>query len=59
MKKKSKKYADFSQAGKINVQLDDEYYENGEMAKIQKIYDTFFRFERFSYFYNFYLQAGC
>ncbi len=32
---KSKKYADFGQAGKISVQLDDEYYENEEDAKIR------------------------
>ncbi len=33
---KSKKYTDFGQARKISVQLDDEYYENGENAKFQK-----------------------
>ncbi len=38
---KIKKYADFGQIGKISVQLDGEYYENGENAKTQKIYDNF------------------
>ncbi len=38
---KSKNYADFGQIGKISVQLDDEYYKNGENAKIRKIYDNF------------------
>ncbi len=39
---KSKKYyADFGQIGKINVHLNYEYYENGENAKIRKIYDNF------------------
>ncbi len=32
-----KKYADFGQTGNIIVLLDNEYYENGENAKIQKI----------------------
>ncbi len=35
------KYADFGQIGKISIQHDDEYYENGEYAKIRKIYDNF------------------
>ncbi len=30
----------FCQIGKITVQL-DEYYENGENAKIRKIHDNF------------------
>ncbi len=38
---KSKKYADFGQIGKISVKLNDEYYENGENAKIWKIYYNF------------------
>ncbi len=38
---KIKKYADFDPARKISVQLDDEYYENGENATIWKIYDNF------------------
>ncbi len=38
---KLKKYADFGQISKISVQLDYEYYENGENAKIRKIYDNF------------------
>ncbi len=38
---KNKKYADFGQIGKISIQLDDEYYKNGENAKIRKIYDSF------------------
>ncbi len=38
---KSKKYADFGQIGKISVQLDDDYYKNGENAKLQKNYDNF------------------
>ncbi len=37
---KSKKYDDFGQVEKISVQL-DEYYKNGENAKIRKIYDNF------------------
>ncbi len=37
---KIKKYADFGQIWKINIQLDD-YYENGENAKIQKNYDAY------------------
>ncbi len=37
---KSKKCADFDQIAKISVQL-DEYYENEEIALIQKIYDNF------------------
>ncbi len=32
-----KKYADFGQAEKISIQLDDEYYKNGENVKIRKI----------------------
>ncbi len=38
---KIEKYADFGQARKISVQLDDEYYENWENAKIRKMYDNF------------------
>ncbi len=34
---KLKKYADFDQIGKISVQLDGEYYKNGEIVKIRKI----------------------
>ncbi len=37
---KSKKYADFGWAGKISIQLDNEYHENGENAKIQRICDA-------------------
>ncbi len=33
---KSKKYNDFGQPGKISVQLDDDYYQNGENAIIRK-----------------------
>ncbi len=33
---KLKKYTDFGQAGKISVQLNDEYHKNGENGKIQK-----------------------
>ncbi len=28
-------------AGKISVQLDDEYYKNGKKAKVRKIYDNY------------------
>ncbi len=38
---KIEEYTHFAQAGKISVQLDDEYYKNGENAKIQKINDNF------------------
>ncbi len=38
---KIEKYTDFAQAGKISVQLDNEYYENGENTKIRKMYDNF------------------
>ncbi len=29
------------QVGKINVQLEDQYYQNGENAQIRKIYNNF------------------
>ncbi len=38
---KIEKNADFGQIERISIQLDDEYYENGENAKIRKIYDNF------------------
>ncbi len=34
---KSNKYADFGQAGKISVQLDDECYKTKNMLKSEKI----------------------
>ncbi len=68
---KSKEYTDFGQAGKISIQLDDEYYENGGNTKIQKFMMIFakictekrklsyiFRIWAFSHFCNIYLQVG-
>ncbi len=31
----------FIESRKISIQLDDEYYKNGDNAKIQKMYDNF------------------
>ncbi len=38
---KSEKYTDFSQPGKITIQLYDEYYKIWENAKVRKFYDNF------------------
>ncbi len=38
---KIEKYDDFGQIGKISLQLDNEYYKNGENAEIRKMYDNF------------------
>ncbi len=38
---KLKKCADFEQAGRISIQLNDGYLKNEETTKIRKIYDNF------------------
>ncbi len=32
---------DFGQAGKISIQLDDEYYKNGKTLKLEKFMEIF------------------